>query len=138
MVEDQSAYGSLTAARKLPATDPDRAAKIDVSLAACIGAPEAIGATAAAILKLCDQLVDRVNKYLLSDLAVCAELAMATVRCAAYNVRVNLNDIVNPTERYRIDSGASRLVVESSKTIQRVIPRIWDRQQQQQQAQGKA
>jgi oligopeptide/dipeptide ABC transporter ATP-binding protein len=38
-------------------------------------------------------VVDVVNVYLLSDLAVSADLAMATVRCAVYNVRVNLADV---------------------------------------------
>jgi hypothetical protein len=57
-------------------------------------------------------------------LVVCAELAMATVRCAACNVRVNLAD-VKSTERYSIEAAALKQVVDATKTIQHVMPRIW-------------
>src|SRR5688500_5067412 len=87
MVEDQVAYEALTAARKLPESCATRQSDCDVALLASIRVPQAIGATALAILELCEKLVDKVNHFLLSDLAVSCELAMATVRCAAYNVR---------------------------------------------------
>jgi formiminotetrahydrofolate cyclodeaminase len=57
-------------------------------------------------------------------LSVCAELAMATLRCAAYNVRVNLAG-VQSVERFQIDSSVNKQMVDASRTIQRVIPRIW-------------
>jgi formiminotetrahydrofolate cyclodeaminase len=125
MIEDQAAFEVLSAIRKLPETDPTRRGKFDAALLACIRIPQAIGASAAAVLKLCERLVDRVNRYLLSDLAVCAELAMATVRCAAYNVRVNLQDVEDLKERKKIDSLAAAQITESSKTIQRLMPHIW-------------
>ena len=86
MVEDQEAYAELTAARKLPADSPDRKQRLPIAVLARIRCPQAVGATAVAVLKLCDQLVEIVNPWLLSDLAVSAELAMATVRAATYNV----------------------------------------------------
>jgi formiminotetrahydrofolate cyclodeaminase len=126
MVEDQAGYEALTAARKLAATDPERESRFEVALAACIRIPQSVCATAAAVLRLCDRLVDIVNPHLLSDLAVCAELAMATVRSAAYNVRVNLGEIQG-AERLQIDSAITKQIVEASKTIQRAMPRIWAR-----------
>src|SRR3954466_3104295 len=81
MVEDQAAYAAMTALRKLPPDSPERKDKFNATLLACIRAPEAMAGTAVAVLERCDALVDKVNVYLLSDLAVCAELAMATVRC---------------------------------------------------------
>ena len=45
------------------------------------------------------RLVEKVNRFLLSDLAVCCELSMATVRCAVYNVRANLPDVTDPSDR---------------------------------------
>ena len=53
---------------------------------------------------------------------------MATVRCASYNVRVNLNDVANSSERVKFDTAATRQVLESSKIIQRLMPRIYARQ----------
>src|SRR5450432_2677890 len=58
MVEDQAAYAALVAAKKLPTTDPYREAKFNASLLTCIRIPQTIGATALAILTLCEKLVD--------------------------------------------------------------------------------
>src|SRR3954470_7581177 len=77
MAEDQQAYEALTAAKKLPESSATRQRDFDVALLASIRVPQAMGATALAILQLADSLVDKVNHYLLSDLAVSCELAMA-------------------------------------------------------------
>jgi formiminotetrahydrofolate cyclodeaminase len=125
MVEDQVAFEELSACRKLPASDPQRAQRFEAALLVCIGIPQSIGATAAAILRSCDRLVEMSNRFLLSDLAVCAELAMATVRCAAYNVRINLADVDDPQRRLALDSAALKQVIDASRIIQQVVPRIW-------------
>ncbi|HET6249426.1 MAG TPA: cyclodeaminase/cyclohydrolase family protein [Tepidisphaeraceae bacterium] len=126
MVEDQEAYAALTAARKLPA-GAHRDAAFAAALKACIAAPQAIGATAVAVLSICDQVINFVNFYLLSDLAVCADLAMATTRCAIYNVRVNLADVTDAAQREQIQATTSQLLAHAAALIQRVAPRIWER-----------
>jgi formiminotetrahydrofolate cyclodeaminase len=130
MIEDQSAYEALTAARKLSPSDSQRTAKLEAALLACIRIPQAIGTTAAAVLDLCGQLADKSNKYLLSDLAVCAELSMATVRCAAYNVRVNLADVIDATDRKHFEQSAGRMISDATKVIREAIPKILARQAQ--------
>ena len=130
MVEDQEAYAALTAARKLPDTAADRAAQVSTALAACIRVPEAMGATAAAVLELCDRIVNFVNPWLLSDLAVCADLSMATVRCAVYNVRANLPSVSDEAERQRIEASLFQLLSRAGGLIQQVGPRIWARHAQ--------
>ena len=127
MVEDQSAYAELTAARKLPDGSPERNEKLPPALLAAIRTPQAIAATAAAILALCDRLVEISNHYLLSDLAVSADLAMATVRCGIYNVRVNLTDITDPAERQAAEAEMAQVLSHAALLIQRVSPRIWAR-----------
>src|SRR5207237_1188503 len=77
MVEDQSAYAALSATRKLPEGSPERQDRLPAALLASIRTPQAIAATAVAVLELCDRIAGFVNYYLLSDLAVCADLAMA-------------------------------------------------------------
>jgi formiminotetrahydrofolate cyclodeaminase len=126
MVEDQTAYAALTAARKLPPS-PERDAQIKAALLAAIRAPEAIGATAVAILQTCDQIINFVNYHLLSDLAICSDLAMVTARCSVYNVRVNLAEITDPTERQRIESRIGQILSHAATLIQRISPRIWAR-----------
>ena len=127
MAEDQAAYEALTAAKKLPESSPTRHRDFDVALLASIRVPEAMGATALAILELADRLVDKVNHYLLSDLAVCCELAMATVRCAVYNVRANLPDVVDAQDRQKVERVASQLIAHATPIVQRAVPRIWAR-----------
>lgn len=127
MVEDQSAFAALAAARKLPEGSPEREDQLPRALLACIRIPQAIAATAAAVLGLCDRLVEISNRYLLSDLAVSADLAMATVRCAIYNVRVNLTDLTDPDERQAAEIELGQVLSHAALLIQRVSPRIWAR-----------
>ena len=131
MAEDQQAYAALTAARKLPEGSPERASQLPAALTACIRGPQAIAATAVAVLELCDRVVNFVNPWLLSDLAVCADLSMATVRCAVYNVRVNLPDIADVAERQKIEGATFELLSRAGLLIQQVSPRIWARHGQQ-------
>src|SRR4051812_12624567 len=69
MLEDQQAYAALTDVRKLPKDSPERADKFPAALTACIRAPQAMAATAVAVLELCDRIVNFFNPWLLSDLA---------------------------------------------------------------------
>jgi formiminotetrahydrofolate cyclodeaminase len=126
MSEDQAAYEALAAAKKLP-DSAKKKEEISGALAACIASPQAMAAAAKAILELAQALAPRVNPYLLSDLAVCAELAMATVRCAIYNVRVNLADISDPAQRKSVEAACAQTLNSATKIIQKAIPAIWDR-----------
>lgn len=125
--EDQTAYLAMTALRKLPKDDPQRVAEWGGMVEACVRAPQAIAATSVAVLELCDHVVNFVNPYLLSDLAVAADLAMTSARCGVYNVRVNLAEVSDGEARRQIEASLHALLGRGSKVIQRVIPRIWDR-----------
>jgi formiminotetrahydrofolate cyclodeaminase len=127
MIEDQLAYEALSSLRKLPKDSPERASKFPAALLACIRVPQAIAATGVAILHRCDTLVDQVNPYLLSDLAVCADLAMASIRCAIYNVRVNLNSLDDLSDRQSVERTVGQLLSHALLLIQRVAPKIWNR-----------
>jgi formiminotetrahydrofolate cyclodeaminase len=126
MVEDQAAYTAMATARRLP-PGPERDAQFGPALLASIRTPEAIGTTAVAILTICDQMINFVNFHLLSDLAVCSDLAMATARCAVYNIRVNLSEVTVAAERQRIESGMGKLLASAGGLIQQIGPRIWAR-----------
>ena len=127
MEEDQLAYEAVTRLKKLPADAPERIEQYPIMLAACIRVPEAMSATGVAILELCDRIVNFANYYLLSDLAVCADLAMATTRCAIYNVRVNMRELTEEEDRRRVESSISQMLQRAAELIQRVSPRIWAR-----------
>ncbi len=127
LVEDQLAFEKLTAARKACNNAGDKDPTFAAALLACIRIPQTVGATAAAVLELCERVTPIVNKYLLSDLAVCAEMAMATVRCASYNVRVNLGDLSDAQDRKHFEASTDALVAKSVSTIRRAMPAIWAR-----------
>jgi formiminotetrahydrofolate cyclodeaminase len=125
MAEDQSAYAAMTALRKLPETSPERQSKELATLLACIRIPEAMAATGVAILDVADHLAKKVNPYLLSDLAVCTELAMATVRCALYNVKVNLAGFKDAAERKQFEDRYTATVSRATALVRSVMPKIW-------------
>jgi formiminotetrahydrofolate cyclodeaminase len=127
MVEDQHAYATLTSARKTSQGKGDSDPTFAAALLACIRIPQAIGATAIAILDFAEHATPICNKWLLSDLAVCAELATATARCAAYNVRINLNDLSDAAEKEKLMKETDLLIRHAVERVQRVLPAIWKR-----------
>jgi len=126
MSDDQAAYEAMAAARRLP-PGKDRTEKFSAALLTAIRVPQAIAKTTVAILDVADRMVNFVNFHLLSDLAVCSDLAMAATRCAVYNVRVNLTSVESADERRQIQSGVSLTLTHAAALIQRVGPRIWER-----------
>ena len=129
MVEDQFAYESLLATRHLPADSPERAEKMPVVLLACVRIPETVAATGVAILECCDRLVSFINENLLGELAVCADLAMAAIRCSTYAVRANLSMIPDAEDRRSIEARISQILARALMLIQNVGPRIREREQ---------
>jgi len=130
MVEDQLAYEAMTAARKLPADSQVRKEKVPAALLTCIRAPESIAATGVVLLELCDRIVNFVNPCLLGDLAVCADLSMAAIRCATYSVRSNLSSLEDPADRQSVESRMSQTLNRALMLIQSAAPRIRQREQQ--------
>lgn len=127
MVIDQVAYETITAVRKLPADAPGRQDQYHSALMQGINAPQAIAGTSVTMLDLADRMVNYTNYYLLSDLAVCADLAMATTRCALYSVRINARELTDPQEQRKVESLSGQLLSRAAVLIQRISPRIWAR-----------
>jgi methenyltetrahydrofolate cyclohydrolase len=117
MAEDQSAFAALSAARKSPEN-------FAAALSLCLDIPQAVAATAVAILELCDRVADKANKHLLSDLAIAADLAMATVRSSLHNIRVNLNDVTDSAKRAAIDQRARAMLDHALTIIQQFSRRL--------------
>jgi len=130
MVEDQAAYEALAQVQKLPPDAPGRQARLDPALLASIRVPQAMAAAAVAVLEVCDRVVNFVNPYLLSDLAVCADLAMAVARCANYSVRANLKSVSEEADRRSVEATNSQMLSHAAVLIQRISPRIWARDEQ--------
>src|SRR5688500_10787597 len=125
MVEDQAAYAELTAVRKLDDADPDKARRVADSLAAAIRVPQAIMAVGMSILAAAERVAPLANTWLLSDLAVSCELALATVRCGAHNVAVNLADLAEADRaplREEVNAVVERATVMHRQTVTMIGP----------------
>ena len=123
MAEDQTAYASVTALHRTPG-DP---AVLQIAMTQAVHVPQRIAWAGLEILQQCEAVAEAVNPRLLSDLAVCADLAMATVRCATYNGRVNLPEISDAAARSRMGDELNRTLSQAAVLIQRVSPLIWNR-----------
>ncbi len=119
MVEDQAAYQSFSDAKKRGAPADEMKAIVE----ACIGVPMSIGVTALDVLKIANRVASTSNKWLLSDLAVCGELATATVRCAIHNVRVNLPEAAEP-DRDRNEVECASLLNNAVEEVKRLMTSI--------------
>ncbi len=123
MEEDQRAYAELTAVRKLDDTEPDKPRRVADSLAAAIRVPEAVMAAGMSVLGCASRVAPHGNRWLLSDLAVCCELALAAVRCGAINVRVNLRDL-DEGDRRRIDAEVSEMITRGLDLLRTTLAEI--------------
>jgi formiminotetrahydrofolate cyclodeaminase len=96
--EDIAAYEALSAMLKLPAearlAHPDYTATV----VAAIRAPQAAAGFAMNVLVRCASLLEKTNKFLVSDLGIAAVYAHATVHASELNVRVNLPLLPNQEE----------------------------------------
>jgi len=90
---DVAAYGDYKAAQDMPKeTDEEQAARksaIQKALAGAMAVPLEVMRQCLAILDTTARLAVIGNPYLVTDVAVCAILAEAAVRGAAYNVLIN-------------------------------------------------
>jgi formiminotetrahydrofolate cyclodeaminase len=85
--------------------------------------PRSVAATALNLLSLSVDVAEKSNRWLLSDLAVCGELAMACLRAAHHNVRVNLASVDEAT-RDQLKQEMDRQSARGVEMIRRLIPMI--------------
>ena len=113
ITEDIAAYEALSELLKLPPDQrlahPDYAATV----VAAIRAPQAAAGFALNILTLAGTLKDKTNKHLLSDLAIAAVYAHATVHASEFNVRVNLPLLPNQQEAAALKESLAALVTKA-------------------------
>ena len=88
--EDAQAYALVNQLQRLPEGDPRREREMPAAVEAAIGAPAAVVAACADLLRLLEQIQPISNEHLRSDLAIAAILANAAARSAWWNVKINL------------------------------------------------
>jgi methenyltetrahydrofolate cyclohydrolase len=83
-------YEPVLEALRLPASDPDREARVSEALASASSAPLAIASVAAQLAGIAAETVDGVSDQLVGEAVVAAELAEGACRAAARLVEINL------------------------------------------------
>jgi formiminotetrahydrofolate cyclodeaminase len=87
---ERGSYLPVLEALRLPASDPDRAARLASALAAASAAPLAIASVAAQLAGIAAETVDGVSDQLVGEAVVASELAEGACRAAARLVEINL------------------------------------------------
>ena len=124
MADDQVAFETLSAIRKSPADEVGRSIALAQAVLTCIRVPQAVAVTAEAVLTLAVKTAAFGVVPLLSDLAVCGELCTATVRAAALNIRANLPDMPDVSERVQVAAEADRRVAHAVQLVQELMKAI--------------
>ncbi len=88
IADDVQAYGYYCETNKMPDGEK-KDAQMQLALAAAIGVPREMTKLALAVMGDMQELIDKCNKFLLSDLKASATLAAATARLSHYNVMIN-------------------------------------------------
>lgn len=126
--EDQTAFGALVEAREREQTDAASPAALAAAAARAIAVPQAIMSVGMSVLGCALRAAPHANRHLLSDLAVCCELALAAVRCGGHNVRVNLVD-AERDDRERLATETEEMIARGVEVLRQTMRLIAARSQ---------
>ncbi len=87
---ERESYAPVLEALRLPASDPDREARVASALAAASAAPLAIASVGAQLAGIAAETVDGVSEHVVGEAVVASELAEGACRAAARLVEINL------------------------------------------------
>ena len=128
VAEDVAAFDSLMAAYRLPKAGEDekaaRSAAIQAGLKAATEAPLACARLCASVVRLTERAVEHGNLNAISDVGVGALAALAALRGAALNVRINAPQIMDRAFVERAESELDALIAECAPLAERVHERV--------------
>jgi methenyltetrahydrofolate cyclohydrolase len=128
VAEDVAAFDSLMAAYRLPKASDDekatRVAAIQAGLKAATEAPLACARLCASVVRLTERAVEHGNLNAISDVGVGALAALAALRGAALNVRINAPPIKDRAFVERAESELDGLIAECAPLAERVHERV--------------
>lgn len=114
--EDAAAFAPLSRAYALAKDDPERGSAIEDGSRVACKAPMEILELSCQVVELCEELLEKGSKLLLSDAGCAAVLARAAMESAALNIYVNTASLQNRTVANIFDQKADGLLA-------RFIPR---------------
>jgi glutamate formiminotransferase/formiminotetrahydrofolate cyclodeaminase len=119
--EDAASYALVADAYRLPKDDPTRADVIEQGLLAAARVPLETAHACRDAVRLAITCAEHGNRNTVTDAGVAALLADAGCRGAAYNVRINVVALADPTRGASLAEDAQSVVAESAQLAARVV-----------------
>ena len=108
--EDAKAFEPLSKAYAIPKDDPGREEALQEATLNAAYAPLDIMDTCADVIDALDELLDKCNRLMISDVACGAILAGAALRAASFNVFVNTTSLTDRKKAEELEITAERLL----------------------------
>jgi len=118
--EDAASYALVADAYRLPKDEPTRADTIEQGLLAASRVPLETAHACRDVVRLAIRCAEHGNRNTVTDAGVAAMLADAGCRGAAYNVRINVVALVDPSRGASLVEDARSVVAESAQLAARV------------------
>jgi formiminotetrahydrofolate cyclodeaminase len=129
--QDEVAFAAVGAAYGLPkGTDQEVAARQEAIQVALVGAalpPIRTAELAGDIVEAAEELVDRSNPNVLSDVGVASAMAEAAISSASLNIAINLSQVTDAGERKRLSASLVTATLNSQRArevTQRVLAAV--------------
>jgi glutamate formiminotransferase/formiminotetrahydrofolate cyclodeaminase len=125
---DAEAYAAVIDATKLPGGSPadatHRGTVVEMALLAAANVPLQVCRASDEVARLAEVVAERGNVNAITDAGVAAALASAACLGAAYNVRVNVRSLPDPTVGASLATEATALTRSASEAAARVEQKI--------------
>lgn len=119
--QDAEAYAAYTDASKLAKDDPTRTAAMAAALDLCVQVPLRALDHARHLARTLEDLKDKVNWRLRSDLAIAALMAEAAARSCRCNIEINLPRVASESARDAHQAAMLRLLDEVHRYTRSVL-----------------
>jgi glutamate formiminotransferase/formiminotetrahydrofolate cyclodeaminase len=127
--EDAASFDAVMSAYRLPKeTDAQktfRGDEIERATFSAASTPLETAERSVEVLRHLKALAEIGNPNAMSDAATGAQLALAAVRGASYNVGVNLSSLVDRGSASRLMDAVSRLLIEARETAKEIEAKMW-------------
>ena len=107
---DAEAFEPLSKAYSIPKDDPSREEKLEEATKNAIVAPLAMMDACADVIELLDEMLEKCNRMMISDVACGAILAGAAMKAASLNVFVNTRSLQDRLKASEYEMTADRLL----------------------------
>ncbi len=119
VADDISAYQLYQEASRKE-DGPEKTEAVQIALAAAVAVPREMAKLSLAVLQDMDELSNKCNTWLITDLLASAALSAATARICDYNVRVNTPNLDNAQARDDIRQASADDLAKANQLLEQI------------------